>query len=180
MAVDKTEPPIKVILTVAALSLGTLVALRVLFVSYFNTQYETHANRQIDAMMQQGSYVATASRVHDEEARRLSGLSAAIATVSRGERPGSITPAPSTDVAALQGWTLLQREVPRPPPAPAPAVVEPAPVAVPVVPGALAPAGAVPPPAPAAAPAPIPAAAPVAAPAAAHPAAAPAAAPVVH
>jgi len=176
MAVDKTEPPIKVILTVAALSLGTLVTLRVLFVSYFNDQYDSHTNRQIDAMMQQGSPVATASRVRDEEARRLSGLPAALAAVSRGERPGSIAPTASTDVAALQGWTLLQREVPRPPPAPAPAVVDPAPVAVPVVPGALAPANAVPAAAPVVAPAPIPAAVP----AAAHPVAAPAAAPMVH
>jgi len=174
MAVDKTEPPIKVILTVAALSLGTLVALRVLFVSYFNDQYETQTNRQIDAMMQQGSSVATATRVNEEEARRLTALPAAIAAVSRGARPGSISPTASTDVAALQGWTLLQREVPRPPPAPVPTVVEPAPVAVPVVPGALAPAVAAPPAAPTAAPAPIPA------PAAAHPVAVPAAAPMVH
>ncbi len=174
MAVDKTEPPIKVILTVSALSLGTLVTLRVLFVSYFNTQYEAHATRQIDAMMQQGSYIATTAGVRGEEARRLTGLPAAMAAVSRGERPGTISPTASTDVAALQGWTLLQREVPRPPPAPAPAVVEPAAAAVPVVPGALAPAGAVPPAAPVAAPAPVPA------PAAAHPAAAPAAAPMVH
>lgn len=180
MAVDKTEPPIKVILGFAGLSLGTLVTLRVLFVSYFNEQYDNHAHLQIEAMMQHGSPIATATKVREEETRRLSGLQAAMATVSRGERPGSISPQASTDVAALQGWTLLQREVPRPPPAPAPAVVEP--VAVPAVPGAAvpAPAGAVAAPAGAVAPpaAPVaPAAAPAAAPA--HPVAAPAA-PAVH
>lgn len=155
MAVDKTEPPIKVIVTVGAISLGVLVALRMFFVSYFNDSYEARSRAHIDAMLRGGSYVYTAGRVRADEARRLSGLPAAMTAVAQGQRPGAISPTTSADLAPLQGWTLMPLEVPRPAPAPAPA-----PVAAPA-PAVVAPA-----PAPVAAPAPA-AAAP------AHPAAAP-------
>lgn len=123
MAVDKTEPPIKVIITVAGLSLGILVTLRVFFVSYFNSAYDTRARENIDQALHGGSYIWTAGRVHAEEERRLGRLQASMASVAQGQRPGAISPAASTDIAALTGWTLMPREVPRPPPPPAPVVV---------------------------------------------------------
>jgi hypothetical protein len=174
MAVDKTEPPIKVILTVAGLSIGVLVAMRLFFVSYFNNSYEARSREHVDAMLRGGSYIWTAARVRTDEARRLGGLQAAISAVSQGQRPGAISPTASTDLAPLQGWSLAPREVPRAAPGPAP-VAAPALAPVPVAPVA-APAAA----APAAA---APVAAPVAhvAPAApTHPAVAPAAAPGAH
>ena len=133
MAVDKTEPPIKVIITVAGLSLGILVTLRVFFVSYFHNAYEARSREHIDAMLHGGSYIWTAGRVRTEEERRLVRLPGAIAEVAGGRRPASISPTPSTDLAPLQGWTLAPREVPRP----APPVVEP------VAPAAVAPAAGV-------------------------------------
>nr|MBK7063835.1 hypothetical protein [Deltaproteobacteria bacterium] len=160
MAVDKTEPPIKVIVTVGAISLGVLVAMRMFFVSYFNDSYEARSRAHIDAMLRGGSYVYTAGRVQADEARRLSGLPAAMTAVGRGQRPGAISPTASADLAPLQGWTLMPLEVPRPAP-----VAAPAPAAAPaaVAPAVVAPAAAA---APAAVPAPA-AAAP------AHPAVAP-------
>ena len=170
MAVDKTEPPIKVILTVAGLSIGILVALRLFFVSYFNNSYEARSREHVDAMLRGGSYIWTAARVRTDEARRLGGLQAAMSAVSQGQRPGAISPTASTDLAPLQGWSLAPREVPRAAPAPTPvAAPAPAPVAAPVP----APA------APVAAPAPAPAAH-VAPAAPIHPAVAPAAAPGAH
>jgi hypothetical protein len=126
MAVDKTEPPIKVIITVAGLSLGILVTLRVFFVSYFNNAYETRSREHIDAMLHGGSYIWTAGRVHTEEQRRLGGLQAAMGVVAQSQRPAAIAPAPSVDTAALAGWTLAPREVPRAAPAPVPAAAAPA------------------------------------------------------
>lgn len=170
MAVDKTEPPIKVILTVAGLSIGVLVAMRLFFVSYFNNSYEARSREHVDAMLRGGSYIWTAARVRTDEARRLGGLQAAMSAVSQGQRPGAISPTASTDLAPLQGWSLAPREVPRAAPAPTPvAAPAPAPVAAPVP----APA------APVAAPAPAPAAH-VAPAAPIHPAVAPAAAPGAH
>ncbi len=170
MAVDKTEPPIKVILTVAGLSVGVLMAMRLFFVSYFNNSYEARSREHVDAMLRGGSYIWTAARVRTDEARRLGGLQAAMSAVSQGQRPGAISPTASTDLAPLQGWSLAPREVPRAAPAPTPvAAPAPAPVAAPVP----APA------APVAAPAPAPAAH-VAPAAPIHPAVAPAAAPGAH
>jgi hypothetical protein len=160
MAVDKTEPPIKVIITVAGLSLGILMTMRVFFVSYFNSAYDSRARENIDQALHGGSYIWTAGRVHVEEERRLGRLQASMASVAQGQRAGVISPAASTDIAALSGWTLMPREVPRPPPAPVvPPVVEPAPVApglgapapvapAPVAPAPVAPAPVVPPVAP--------------------------------
>lgn len=128
MAVDKTEPPIKVIITVAGLSLGILMTMRVFFVSYFNSAYDSRARENIDQALHGDSYIWTATRVRAEEERRLGRLQASMASVAQGQRAGSISPAASTDIAALSGWALMPREVPRPPPAPvAPPVVEPAP-----------------------------------------------------
>lgn len=150
MAVDKTEPPIKVIVTVGAISLGVLVALRMFFVSYFNDSYEARSRAHIDTMLRGGSYVYTAGRVHPDEARRLSGLPAAMTAVAQGQRPGAISPTASADLAPLQGWTLMPLEVPRPPPVAAPAPAAPAPAApapAAVAPAPAAPAAAVPAPA---------------------------------
>jgi hypothetical protein len=120
MAVDKTEPPIKVIITVAGLSIGILVAMRVFFVSYFHNAYDARSREHIDAILHGGSYIWTSGRVRSEEQHRLTRLPNAIAAVSAGLRPESIRPTSSVDLAPLQGWTLAPREVPRP----APAVVE--------------------------------------------------------
>ena len=149
MAVDKTEPPIKVILTVAGLSLGILVTLRVFFVSYFNNSYETRSREHIDAMLRGGSYLATAGRVHSEEAPRLGRLQASMDQIARGQRPGAVSPTTSADIAPLTGWTLAPREVPRAQPAPAPVVA-------PAVPAVTAPVAAAPVPAAPAAPTSVP------------------------
>lgn len=141
MAVDKTEPPIKVILTVAGLSISILVTLRVFFVSYFNSAYETRSREHIDAMLHGGSYVATAARVRTEEERRLGRLQASMEAIARGPRPGALSPAASPDIAPLTGWTLAPREVPRPAPvAVVPAPEPAAPAVAPAAPAAAAPA----------------------------------------
>lgn len=158
MATDRTEPPIGRIVGITLLSLGTLVALRFGFQSYFLQRYE---RRQQEVVLgQQSALLATA---RSEAAQRLSGINAAMDAVAGSNRPSAVTPAPSTDTAALQGWGMLPRPVPvAPAPAPAPAPT-PDPAAAPAVPApaAAAPAPAVP--APAAAPAPA-----VPAPAGAH------------
>ena len=150
MAVDKTEPPIKVIITVAGLSLGILMTMRVFFVSYFNSAYDSRARENIDQALHGDSYIWTAARVRAEEERRLGRLQASMASVAQGQRAGAISPAASTDIAALSGWTLMPREVPRPPAPVAPPVVEPAPAPAPapVAPAPVAPAPVAPPVAP--------------------------------
>lgn len=151
MATDRTEPPIGRIVGITALALGTLVALRFGFQSYFIQKYE---QRQQEVVLGQQSALLSTART--EATQRLGGINAAMETAVGASRHPSITPSASSDTAALQGWGLLPRPIPA---APAPAAAPPTPAPeTAAAPAAAAPAAA----APAA-----PAAAPVAAPAAA-------------
>lgn len=167
MATDKTEPPIKTILTVAAVSIATLVGLRFAFVSYFNSMYEAEEHRVV---LDVNSPIL--SRMRDESEQRLSQgrptpITQAIQQFAGSARPGAVEPRPSTDIAPLQGWMQSPREVPV-----APAPTQPVQAAqLPGSPQVVAPSVDV-----TAAPSAAPAAAPSAAPAA--PLAAPSAAPM--
>ncbi|MEZ4394955.1 MAG: hypothetical protein R3A48_28090 [Polyangiales bacterium] len=108
MATDHTEPPIKRIIGITLISVGTLVGLRFAFQSYFIQNYE---KREHDAVLAVSSDLLTNAR--RESQQRLTGISAAMDQVAGSSRPASITPAASVDQAAMQGWGLLPRAVPR-------------------------------------------------------------------
>ncbi len=152
MAVDKTEPPIKVIIGFAVLSIGILIVLRVLLVSYFNNAYGTRQHGHMDQVLGHGGWNFTASQVREAEQSHLGGLRPAMEAIARGDRPAAIAPHASNDVAALQGWAQAPRQVPRTAPAPAPVVAPaaaPAPAAgAPVANAPAAPAAVVMPAAP--------------------------------
>lgn len=173
MATDHTEPPIKRIIGITLVSVGTLVGLRFAFQSYFIQNYE---KREHDAVLAVSSDLLTNAR--RESQQKLTGISAAMDQVAGSSRPGVITPAASVDQAAMQGWGLLPRAVAPAAPAVAPPTAEahaPAAAEAPAAPGAEAPAAPAAPAPAAAAPAPAAEAPAPAAPAAeAHPAAAPA------
>lgn len=163
MATDHTEPPIKRIIGITLLSVGTLVGLRFAFQSYYLMNYEARQREVI-----YGVTADTLVTAQTEARAKLSGINQAMETAASSSRPGSISPTGAPDTAARIGWGLMPTGY-TPPPAPVAPAAPAAPVdpaAAPAVPGA--PAAAV----PAAAPA-------VVAPAAAAPAAAPAAAAAV-
>lgn len=126
MATDKTDVPIPTIMTVALVSIGTLVGLRFVFTDYFHRMY--------DEREQQVNLAQTSPLLERERAAanaRLSGISAAMSAVASGQRPDAIATRPGAqDNAALQGWTLMPHALPAHPtaaPPPAPAVpVQPA------------------------------------------------------
>jgi len=168
MATDRTEPPIGRIVGITLLSLGTLISLRFAFQSYFIQNYEL---RQQEVVLGQPASTLAAARADAQQ--KLGGLNAAMDAIA-GARPASITPAPSTDIAARQGWGLAPRPYTAPPApvAAPPAAPVPAPTAA-AIPGApVAPAAGAPVAAPPAAAVPVVAAPAAAAPpvAAAHPA----------
>lgn len=172
MATDHTEPPIKRIVGITLLSVGTLVGLRFAFQSYFIQNYEARKHEVIYAVS--ADTLVTARR---EAQTKLGGINQAMDTAASSSRPSTISPTGAPDTAARIGWGLMPTGY-TPPPVPAPAApaaaVDPAtaapaapaaPLAAPGAPAAVAPA------APAAvAPAAVP-------PAAAAPTLAPAAAP---
>lgn len=171
MATDHTEPPIKRIIGITLLSVGTLVGLRFAFQSYYLQNYEARQREVIYGVT--SDTLVTAQR---EARAKLGGINQAMDTAASSNRPSAISPTGAPDTAARVGWGLMPTGY-TPPPAPAappPAPAAPAdPAAAPAAAPAVAPGAAV---APAAAPAAPGAAAPAAAvPAAAVPAAAPAA-----
>jgi hypothetical protein len=163
MATDHTEPPIKRIVGITLLSVGTLVGLRFGFQSYFIQNYEARQHEVIYAV--NADTLVTARR---EAQARLGGINQAMDTAASSNRPSAISPTGAPDTAARIGWGLMPTGYTPPPAAPAPAPAAPAAAVDPATAAPAAPTGA-----PVAAPA-APAAA-VAAPAAVAPAAAPAA-----
>jgi hypothetical protein len=174
MATDRTEPPIKRIIGITLISVGTLVGLRFAFQSYYLQNYEARQQEVIYGVT--ADTLVTAQR---EARAKLNGIGPAMDTAASSNRPSAIAPTGAPDTAARVGWGLLPTGY-TPPAAPPPAPAAAAPVAPAAVVPAAAPAlpGAAPAPAPAAPAAPA-AAAPAApaAPAAAAPAAPAAAAP---
>lgn len=179
MATDHTEPPIKRIIGITLLSVGTLVGLRFAFQSYYLMNYEARQREVIYGVT--ADTLVTAQR---EARAKLSGINQAMDTAASSNRPAAISPTGAPDTAARIGWGLLPTGY-TPPPAPAaPPAAPTAPVDPAAAPGAApaAPAAAAPGAAPAVAAPAAPAAPAVAAPAApaapavAAPAAAPAAA----
>jgi hypothetical protein len=166
MATDRTEPPIKRIIGITLLSVGTLVGLRFAFQSYYLQNYEAR-QREVIYGVTADALVAARS----EARAKLSGINQAMDTAASSTRPSAISPTGAPDTAARIGWGLMPTGYTPPP---APAVPPPAP-ATPVDPATAAPAAAAP---AVAAPAPAVAAPAVAAPAAAAPAAPAAAAPI--
>lgn len=167
MATDKTEVPVKTIIGIGLLTIGLVVAVHQSIWGYY---YATYGEEQQNKVLGVQSGLLTRQRT--EETARLSDINQAMqqvaASVGSAQRPAAITPHPSTDLQALQGWGLRPRVVPNPPPAqgdtPAGADTSaPAAPAAPAVPAAAAPSAA----APAAAPA-APTAAPAAPAAPAH------------
>lgn len=151
MATDKTEVPTGTIVGISVLVLGTLVAVQYSITGYFHSMYGEEQQRKV-----LGVQSRRLTDAREADARRLASISGGIQQVATalgsGVRPASITPRPSTDLQALQGWGQRPRVVPNPPPArgdipagadttphPAPAPAAPAAGAAPAAPAANAP-----------------------------------------
>jgi hypothetical protein len=111
MATDNSEPRIGMIVGIGLLSIVTLLGLRMLFQSYFIMVTEEEQQAKIF-----GKPAVELQRLRDEERQRLTSgsvsIDQAVRAFSSGSRPAGLSPMPSTDWAALQGWS--QRPVPSP------------------------------------------------------------------
>jgi hypothetical protein len=120
MAIDNTPPRLKLIVTIAVITVITLVSLDFVFRSYYATMTEEAAREK------------TAPTTDKDEQRKaemasLTGaqLDQAKVTLAKGGRPEAITPQPSEDTGAMTGWSKLPKPLPAPTPAAAPAAVVP-------------------------------------------------------
>jgi hypothetical protein len=116
MATDKTEVPNRTIIGISALVLGTLVAVQYSITSYFHSMYGAEQQRKV-----LGVESRLLAEAREADGRRLArigdGMQQVASSLTSGVRPTAIAPQPSTDLQALQGWSLRPRVVPNPPPA---------------------------------------------------------------
>jgi hypothetical protein len=152
MAIDNTPPRLKLIATIAIITVVTLISLDFVFRSYY-------AMMSDEAHREKVAPTTEKDEQHKAEHAALTGaqipLEAAMEQLGKGNRPEPITPQASEDLAPLTGWSKLPKQAPTPtphvppPPPPLPAVAGDA-GAAPAA--AAADAGAAPPPKPHAAP----------------------------
>jgi hypothetical protein len=111
MAIDNTPPRLRLIGTIAVLTIVTLVALDFMLRSYFG--YMTDA-----AIRSKLAPPIELEEQRKEEAKSLTAakIDQAMAQVAKaGARPDSITPQQSDDTSAMAGWTKLPKAIPTAP-----------------------------------------------------------------
>lgn len=123
MATDNTPPRLKLIVTIAVITVITLVGINFVTESYYAMMTDEAQREKLGP---------TRDRDDQKKAEAVAFTSAvlpidkAMAEVAKGTRPEAITPQPSDDLGPMTGWSKLPKPAPVPhpaEPAPAPAVV---------------------------------------------------------
>jgi hypothetical protein len=120
MAIDNTPPRLKLIVTIAVITVITLVSLDFVFRSYYATMTDEAAREKIapttDKDEQRKAETASLTAAQLDQAKVM---------LVKGARPEAITPEPSEDTGPMTGWSKLPRPLPAPSQAAVPAVVAP-------------------------------------------------------
>jgi len=116
MAVDKTEVPTGTVIGIGLIVLSTLVAVQYSVTSYFHSMYGDEQQRKVLGVAS-GRLSEARERETQQLARINDGIQQVAGSLGNGVRPAGITPRPSADLQALQGWGQRPRVVPNPPPA---------------------------------------------------------------
>jgi hypothetical protein len=120
MAIDNTPPRLKLITTIAVITVVTLITLDFVFKSYYAMMTDEAAREKI---------APTRDREELRKAETVAFTNASIpidqamAQLAKGARPELITPQPSEDLSPMTGWSKL----PKPAPTPVPKAPEPPP-----------------------------------------------------
>ena len=109
MAIDNTPPRLKLIVTIAVLTIVTLVSLDFVFKSYY-------------AYMSDEAYrekLAPPTELNDQRKAEAAALTAAkidqaAAQLGKGARADLITPTQSDDLGPMTGWSKLPKPTPQP------------------------------------------------------------------
>ena len=112
MAIDNTPPRLRLIATIGAITVVTLLAINVAFTSYYATMTDQAQREKIAPTTDKDDQ-------HKAEALALSQaampVDKAMAQLASG-RPESITPQQSDDLGAVTGWSKLPHPAPVPVP----------------------------------------------------------------
>ncbi len=111
MAIDNTPPRLKLITTIAVITVVTLISLDFVFKSYFAMMTDQAAREKL---------APTRDRDELQKAEQAAFANAAIpidqamAQLAKGTRPELIAPQPSEDLSPMTGWTKLPKPAPTP------------------------------------------------------------------
>ncbi|MBX3225846.1 MAG: hypothetical protein KIT84_30285 [Labilithrix sp.] len=120
MAIDNTPPRLKLIVTIAAITVITLIGISFATQSYYAYMSDEARHEKIAPTKDKDEQLKA------EEAAFKSGLpiDQAMAQIAKGARPESITPAPSEDLGPMTGWSKMPKPAPVPHPHAEPAVAD--------------------------------------------------------
>lgn len=109
--VDTTPPRLKLIATIAAISVVTLVSLHFVLTSYYAMMTDEARREKLAPTTE-----LEAHRKAEQDALSGARIDQAMSALAKGARAAAITPEPSDDLGPMIGWTKL----PKPAPTPAP------------------------------------------------------------
>ncbi len=113
MAIDNTPPRLKLIATIAVITVVTLISLDFVFKSYYAMMAEEANSEKVPKTIERDELHKTEQAAFANAAMP---ISEAMAQIAKGTRPESITPQPSDDLAPMTGWSQLPKPAPVPPP----------------------------------------------------------------
>ena len=118
MAIDNTPPRLKLIVTIAVITVITLIGIDFVLKSYYAMMTD-------QAQREKLAPTTDKDELHKAETVALTSgsmpIQKAMAAVAKGERPALITPQQSDDLGPMTGWSKLPKPAPTPHPVQAPA-----------------------------------------------------------
>lgn len=109
MAIDNTPPRLKLIATIAVITVITLIGIDFITKSYFAMMSDEAKHEKIAPA---ADMAEQAKAEHAALAAAQMPLDKAMAEIAKGTRPDAIFPQPSDDVGAVTGWSKLPRPAP--------------------------------------------------------------------
>lgn len=109
MATDNTPPRLKLIVTIAVITVITLIGINFVLESYYAMMTDTAAREKLAPTRDRDEQ-------HKAEIAALTNaalpIDQAIAQLGKGTRPEAITPQASEDLGPMTGWTKLPKPAP--------------------------------------------------------------------
>jgi len=113
MAIDNTPPRLKLIVTIAVITVITLIGIDFVLKSYYAMMTD-------QAQREKLAPTTDKDELHKAETVALTSgsmpIQKAMAAVAKGERPALITPQQSDDLGPMTGWSKLPKPAPTPHP----------------------------------------------------------------
>jgi hypothetical protein len=110
MAIDNTPPRLKLIVTIAAITVVTLVSIDFALRSYYNHMTEIAQKEKLAPPKELAAHHA-----QEEAALKAVSIEQAMSQIAKGSRAEIIAPKPSDDITPMTGWSKMPKPAPAAP-----------------------------------------------------------------